>query len=76
MTCSVLLVNSWRVINAKGGTEKVFCNLANALNRRGYSVVMLCCDPKQGRPGFDVDPGVIFLTLGKRSVLLKEFSLD
>lgn len=83
VTCSVLLVNSWRVINAKGGTEKVFCNLANALNRRGYSVVMLCCDPKQGRPGFDVDPGVIFLNVGEEECFaervlsrLKSLSFD
>ena len=83
MTCSVLLVNSWRVINAKGGTEKVFCNLANALNRRGYSVVMLCCDPKQGRPGFDVDPEVFFLNVGEEEFFaervlsrLKSLSFD
>lgn len=83
MTCSVLLVNSWRVINAKGGTEKVFCNLANALNRRGYSVAMLCCDPKQGRPGFDVDPEVIFFNVGEEECFaervlsrLKSLSFD
>lgn len=72
MTCSVLLVNSWRVINAKGGTEKVFCSLANALNRRGYSVVMLCCDPKQGRPGFYVDPEVVFLNVGEKELFVEK----
>ena len=72
VACSVLLVNSWRVINAKGGTEKVFCNLANALNRRGYSVVMLCCDPKQGKPGFDVDPEVLFLNVGKKESFVEK----
>ncbi len=71
MTCSVLLVNSWRVINAKGGTEKVFCNLANALNRRGYSVTMLCCDPKQGGPGFYVDPEVAFFNVGEEESLVE-----
>lgn len=69
MTYSVLLVNSWRVINAKGGTEKVFCNLANALSRRGFSVALLCCDPNHGNPGFDVDPEVEFLNVGEEENL-------
>lgn len=72
VTCSVLLVNSWRVIKAKGGTEKVFCNLANALNRRGYSVVMLCCYPKRGRPGFDVDSEVVFLNVGEKELFIEK----
>lgn len=65
MSFSVLLVNSWRVIGAKGGTEKVFCALANALNNRGFTVTMLCCDANKGKPGFPVDEGVRFVNVGE-----------
>lgn len=27
----ILLLNTYRVVNAKGGTEKVFCDMANAM---------------------------------------------
>lgn len=65
MSCSVVLVNSWRVVGAKGGTEKVFCDLANALNRRGFLVTMLFCDPRRGNPGFAVDNEVRLLNVGE-----------
>lgn len=65
MSHSVLLVNSWRVIGAKGGTEKVFCDLANALNDRGFSVTLLCCDSKIGKPGFKLEEGVRFVNVGR-----------
>lgn len=54
----VLLLNSWRVVQAKGGTEKVFCDMANALVKRGYEVTMLFCDSNQGQPGFHVEDAV------------------
>ena len=54
----VVLVNVWRVVNAKGGTEKVFCDMANALVKRGYEVTALFCDPNQGAPGIHVDKNV------------------
>lgn len=67
MSRSVLLVNSWRVVGAKGGTEKVFCDLANALTERGFSVTMLCCDSKEGRPGFSLKEEVRFVNVGSVS---------
>lgn len=54
----ILLLNSWRVVQAKGGTEKVFCDMANTLIKRGYEVTMLFCDPNQGKPGFYVEDAV------------------
>ena len=48
----VVLLNVGRVIEAKGGTEKVFCDMANALCERGYDVSAVFCDPKEGVPGF------------------------
>jgi len=44
----VLLVNLWRMIDAKGGAEKVFCNMANAMAERGFEVVGVCVDNKKG----------------------------
>lgn len=49
---NITLVNTWRVIDSKGGTEKVFCDMANELSRRGYDVTAICHDPKIGVPGF------------------------
>ncbi len=65
MSFSVLLINSWRVVGAKGGTEKVFCTLANALSKRGFAVTMLCCDANRGKTGFPVDENVRFLNVGE-----------
>lgn len=27
--CHIVLLDVWRVINSKGGTDKVFCDMAN-----------------------------------------------
>ena len=51
----VVLLNLWRVINAKGGTEKVFCNMANALSRLGYRVTAICHDDHIGLPSFPIE---------------------
>lgn len=61
----VALVNTWRVINSKGGTERVFCDLANALSLMGYRVTALCVDPYQGEPGFNLSNAVRFINAGR-----------
>ena len=70
-------------MGAKGGTEKVFCTLANALSKRGFAVTMLCCDANRGETGFPVDEKVRFLNVGEREsrverffCKLKSFSFD
>lgn len=62
-TCKphVVLVNLWRVINAKGGTEQVFSAMANALVERGYEVTALCVDKTKGEPGFRISEKVRFV---------------
>lgn len=62
----VVLVNTWRVVNAKGGTEKVFCDMANALDLMGYNVTAICLDLKKGMPGFSLSKGVRFVNAGRR----------
>ena len=58
---NIVLVNLWRVINARGGTEKVFFDMANNLSSRGYNVTCLGYDPKREAPAFFVDPKVHFI---------------
>ena len=57
----VVLVDIWRVVNAKGGTEKVFCEMANELTQRGYRVTAICHDENQGNPGFKLSKEVDFI---------------
>lgn len=57
----IVLVDTWRVVNAKGGTEKVFCSMANELTDRGYTVTTICHDPTQGKPGFELKEEVQFI---------------
>ena len=54
----IVLIDVWRVINAKGGTGRVFCNMANELLARGYAVTAICFDKEQGQPGYQVSKGV------------------
>lgn len=66
----ILLVNLWRVVNAKGGTEKVFCNMANELARRGHTVKAICSDPLEGKPGFFLSDQVEFKNVFNQKVPL------
>ena len=58
---NIVLIDIWRVINAKGGTEKVFCTMANELTQRGYQVTAICHDKTQGKPGFELSDQVCFI---------------
>ena len=57
----IVLVNTWRVVNAKGGTEKVFCDMANALVAMGHNVKAVCLDVEKGVPGFPISEKVQFI---------------
>lgn len=45
-------------VNTSGGVEKVTCNLANALVRRGHEVTILYRDKVEGKPYFPLDERV------------------
>ena len=45
-------------VNMAGGVEKVTCNLANALVKRGHEVTILYRDDKEGEPYFPLDKRV------------------
>lgn len=61
----IILLNTGRVTNAKGGTEKVFCDMANALIKRGYEVTLLFCDTNQGKAGFHIENGIRYVNAYK-----------
>lgn len=58
---NVVLVNTGRVVNAKGGAEKVFCAMANALAERGHNILAICHDKEQGEPGYPLSRRVTFI---------------
>lgn len=58
------LVNFGNVINSTGGAEKVLCDFANEMVRRGHNVVVVCSELKSGRPFFHLDNEVLFYNLG------------
>lgn len=64
MSIKVLLLNVGRVIGAKGGAEKVFCDMANALSERGMDVYAVCCEEKEGLPGYPLSEAVHFVNAG------------
>lgn len=66
----ILLLNTYRVVNAKGGTEKVFCDMANAMAEKGHEVFAVCLDENQGLPGFRLDKRVNFLNAYKKKLPL------
>lgn len=66
MSIKVLLLNVGRVIGAKGGAEKVFCDMANALSERGMDVYAVCCEEKEGLPGYPLSEAVHFVNAGLR----------
>lgn len=44
----ILLINLWQMIDAKGGTEKVFCDMANAMAGRGHKITAVCLENRGG----------------------------
>lgn len=43
----ILLLNLLPMIDAKGGAEKVFCNMANEMVEREHEVVGVCLENRQ-----------------------------
>lgn len=61
----VVLVNTWPVVNGRGGAERVFCDMANALSEMGYKVTLLCCDSRNGAMGYPLSNKVRFINACK-----------
>lgn len=54
----VLLFNIGRFAGAKAGTERVLCNMSNALVGKGYEVEILIYNNNMGEPPFPLDDRV------------------
>ena len=52
----IVLINTWRTISSVGGTEKVLCDMANALTEHSYNVTIICFETKKGQPAFPPPP--------------------
>ena len=58
------IINDYPLINSVGGTEKVFCDLANAMVQRGHEVTAVCFDGINGEPRFELDSRVHLVDAG------------
>lgn len=61
----IVLLNLWGINNSYGGTEKVFFEMANALNQKGHSVTALTYDTSSGHPAFQIDKEVTYRNCGE-----------
>ncbi|MDR3234107.1 MAG: glycosyltransferase [Planctomycetaceae bacterium] len=59
----LLFMGHGHVVEFAGGAEKVLCNMANAMNRRGHCVTVVCNDRKNGLPFYPLENGVNFVNL-------------
>ena len=55
---SIAFIYSGRFTNAKGGTEKIMCEMANELTDRGSRVSIFVQDKNYGHPGFPLNSNV------------------
>lgn len=62
----IALLNTYRVIQGRGGAEKVFCELANGFAQCGHEVLALAYDEAEGRPFYPLDSRVIFINTWSR----------
>ena len=62
------LVNNYPLINSTGGSEKIFCSLANALTGRGHDVTGIYFDNKTGKPLYPLSDKVKLSDAGKQGL--------
>ncbi len=60
----ILMVHLGRFIGAKAGTERVFCNMANALSDKGHHVTAIYMENKLGDPPFEIVGNVNLINAG------------
>ncbi len=59
----IVLLTTWRTISSVGGTEKVLCDMANALIERSYDVTIICFETNRGLPEFPLNKDVKFINV-------------
>lgn len=66
----IILTYTWGIVNSKGGTEKVLCNMANAMTERGHEVYILCYEDKDGLPFFILNENVKFKNMFRKNLAI------
>lgn len=61
---NIVLINLWKTIDSRGGTEHVFCDLANSLSSKGHHVSAIFHENKSGRPAFPLQDTVNLINAG------------
>lgn len=64
----VTLVIGWMLFNHKGGAERILCEFANELIRRGHIVTVLCGDRFFGRPAYPIDSRIRIEFFGQNPI--------
>ena len=65
----ILLLNFYPVINASGGTEKIFAKVANRFSQRGHAVTAAFFENKHGKPFYHFDSSIQLINLYKKDQL-------
>lgn len=60
----ILMFYTYRIIDSKGGMDKVFCDFANVMSSKGYDVLALAFENKRGKPFFNLSENVRFINAG------------
>lgn len=60
---NIMLLNTWPVVDSKGGAEKVLCEMANEFVRRNHNVFIVTSNKKQGMPFYKLSKAVRFYNI-------------
>ena len=60
---NIMLLNTWPVVDSKGGAEKVLCEMANEFVRRNHNVFIVTSNKKQGMPFYKLSKAVKFYNI-------------
>lgn len=58
------MIFQWPIFYITGGAERVMCEFANNLIKRGHTVTVLCPDINPGQPAYPIDNKVCFKYFG------------
>lgn len=63
MKMNIMLLNTWPVVDSKGGAEKVLCEMANEFVCRNHNVLIVTSNKKQGMPFYKLSKAVRFYNI-------------
>ena len=54
----IAMVFSWSIFDQRGGAERIMCEMASELTKRGHCVTVLSPDKQNGKPAYPIDDRV------------------